>query len=190
MSKATLRAGHVILNTYMDNSMFLEIDRSGFAYTPLSREEALQIADFILVNVERPARDVRYENAVQDMTTNRWGEDADNQIVHWYLLLLDDKSPNAEKFAGDYPLSTGELVSEHAPFSPEARSRIFEVGYVGWRKDHKPWHDAKEGDVWLITAPSGDYPAVFHAGRFRDWGGSWGDSDITAGRRIWLEVQS
>lgn len=199
MSRATFKTGHVILNTYVDNSTWLEIDRSGYPYAALSPEEALQIADFIIANVERSERDFYYENAVQDMTTNRWDEYPDNQIVYWYIHLLNDESPNAEKFAGDYPLSTGELASEHAPFSPEARSRIFEVGYIGWRKDHKPWHDAKEGEVWAITVEglgefatkvdrkSQDFPRFVAVKDGMTYGPRAG---ITSARRIWPEVQS
>lgn len=56
-------------------------------------------------------------------------------------------------------------------------------------EDPKPWHNAQEGEVWVITPcqadPGVEYPAIFQAERFRDHGGSWGAEDLIAARRIW-----
>lgn len=61
--------------------------------------------------------------------------------------------------------------------------------------ERKPWRDAKEGEVWIVTpskaytlGEQANYPAIFQAGMFRDHGGSWGAEDLTAARRIWPEV--
>lgn len=67
-------------------------------------------------------------------------------------------------------------------------------GYFEAHPERKPWEDAKEGDVWIVTpskALSGgervEYPAIFQAGSFRDHGGSWEARDLTSARRIWPE---
>lgn len=52
----------------------------------------------------------------------------------------------------------------------------------------KPWDDAKEGEVWVITPVRGEgeeYPAIFQAGKFRDHGGFWEAKDLVFARRIW-----
>ncbi|WP_420110635.1 hypothetical protein [Pseudactinotalea sp.] len=59
------------------------------------------------------------------------------------------------------------------------------VAYFDAHPVRKPWHDAVEGEVWLITYNGTEYPAIFQADRFRDHGGSWDAESITAGRRIW-----
>ncbi|MFA5901820.1 MAG: hypothetical protein WC829_22215 [Hyphomicrobium sp.] len=56
----------------------------------------------------------------------------------------------------------------------------------------KPWHEAQEGEVWLIRPSRAlevgevrEYPAIFQAGCFRDHGGSWSIEAIVSARRIW-----
>lgn len=56
----------------------------------------------------------------------------------------------------------------------------------------KPWEDAQEGDVWIVTPSKAltlgqkvEYPAFFQADRFRDHGGSWDMHDITDARLIY-----
>lgn len=75
-------------------------------------------------------------------------------------------------------------------FQPAARA------YFAAHPEPKSWHDAQEGEVWLITSsnPSRserlcEFPAIFQADRFRDHGGSWGVRDIVAARRIWPEEE-
>lgn len=59
----------------------------------------------------------------------------------------------------------------------------------------KPWHDAKPGDVWVLTVAGKEHPWGFDPidQRFVYAGGeSWlrrNDEMITAGRRIWPEVE-
>lgn len=66
--------------------------------------------------------------------------------------------------------------------------------YFEAHPERKPWHDATEGEVWIVTPSKAltcgervQYPAIFQAGRFRDHGGSWEARDLTAARRIWPE---
>lgn len=66
--------------------------------------------------------------------------------------------------------------------------------YFEAHPERKPWEDAKEGEVWIVTPSRAltcgervEYPAIFQAGRFRDHGGSWEARDLTAARRIWPE---
>lgn len=63
--------------------------------------------------------------------------------------------------------------------------------YFDAHPERKPWHDAKEGEVWLVRPTKaiggGEYPAIFQAGAFRDHGGYWEAHDITDARRIWPE---
>ena len=49
----------------------------------------------------------------------------------------------------------------------------------------KPWLDAEEGDVWLITLPQGTYPAIFQADMFGDIGGRWSPVDVISARKLW-----
>lgn len=51
--------------------------------------------------------------------------------------------------------------------------------------EKKPWLEAEEGDVWLITLPQGTYPAIFQADMFGDAGGRWHPDDVTAARKLW-----
>ena len=61
--------------------------------------------------------------------------------------------------------------------------------YFDAHPEPKPaWHDAKEGEVWIITYKGEEYPAIFQAGMFRDHGGAWDADRITAGRRIYPEA--
>ena len=65
--------------------------------------------------------------------------------------------------------------------------------------NHKPWHDAKEGEVWVFTTDEGTFPAFVET-RFGDDGPALTfdsstteyaltDSGITAARRIWPEEE-
>lgn len=57
----------------------------------------------------------------------------------------------------------------------------------------KPWHDAKNGEAWVITWKGGEF-AVVCDGAYFNWpfGSTQAviDPDITAGRRLWPEDAS
>ena len=54
----------------------------------------------------------------------------------------------------------------------------------------KPWEQAQEGDVWLITRQGVQYPAIFQAEMFGDAGGRWEPDEIDDARRLWPEVSA
>ena len=66
--------------------------------------------------------------------------------------------------------------------------------YFAAHPEPKPWHDAKPGDVWVLTVAGKEHPWGFDPidQRFVYAGGeSWlrrNDEMISAGRRIWPEV--
>lgn len=112
-----------------------------------------------------------------------------------------------------YKAPAGERVPDarHVTVSNESNGEaawLFEVGSggvsggVSWARDAarayfaahpepKPWHDAKPGEVWVITY-GGDEHAVISDGSYFLWeAGSEqpiDDSRITDGRRIYPEV--
>jgi len=53
------------------------------------------------------------------------------------------------------------------------------------REPPKPWMKAVEGSAWRITVPWGTFAAIFQAGRFRHYGGSWATGDITDAELLW-----
>lgn len=101
-----------------------------------------------------------------------------------------------------YPVSTNQIriidQASHGNWATFDREDADGLGpmsrsaaaYFDAHPEPKPWHEAKEGEVWLITFKGNEYPAIFQAGAFRDSGGSWDVDRITAGRRIWPEVAS
>lgn len=68
--------------------------------------------------------------------------------------------------------------------------------YFAAHPEPKPWHDAKPGEVWVLTVDSQEFPwgvgAGVDLGKFIYAGGesniplTW--HEITAGRRIWPEA--
>lgn len=56
----------------------------------------------------------------------------------------------------------------------------------------KPWEDAKPGEVWIVTDPTGEHAYLVDDEQFydsaRDYGLYFNDGMITAARRIWPEV--
>lgn len=80
-----------------------------------------------------------------------------------------------------------------------AMARKAARAYFDAHPEPKPWHDAKPGDVWILSHDGGDeYPFGVgdgaYAGDFVYAGGESyfriTDPKITAGRRIWPEVAS
>jgi hypothetical protein len=54
----------------------------------------------------------------------------------------------------------------------------------------KPWHDAEEGEVWVLTAPRTEFAALYLSGAFRHAGSGVELilTNVIAGRRIWPEM--
>lgn len=79
-----------------------------------------------------------------------------------------------------------KLSGDHLGFSPAAEKALIE--FVNYEANHKPWHDAKEGDVWVLELTNGQtHPAIFQADAFRDTGGAWTANEIANARKIWPE---
>lgn len=110
------------------------------------------------------------------------------------LMVYRDESPDdvmvVDEVRPDEPHRFSRYsVSFDGPFGGAARA------YFEAHPGRKPWEDAQEGEVWIVTPSKAftlgeqiNYPAIFQAGMFRDHGGSWGPEDLTAARRIWPEV--
>lgn len=89
---------------------------------------------------------------------------------------------------------TGDTLqtSRDDPYVDNGFGTIYNAAaaYFEAHPERKPWEDAKEGQVWIITYNRREFPAIFQAGEFRDHGGSWTVDAITAARRIWPEEVS
>lgn len=81
----------------------------------------------------------------------------------------------------------GYYTRDRLPEITDKTGGIVRAGhaYFEAHPEPKPWHDAKEDEVWLITYNGSEFPSIFQAGRFRDHGGSWDADSITTARRIW-----
>ncbi len=62
--------------------------------------------------------------------------------------------------------------------------------YFTAHPERKTWHDAKEGEVWLVNYEGRVFPSIFQADRFRDHAGSWDAASIIDARKIWPEEVS
>ncbi|WP_404474775.1 hypothetical protein [Microbacterium aerolatum] len=81
-----------------------------------------------------------------------------------------------------------EAAGDRSYLAPAARA------YFEAHPERKPWHDAKPGEVWLLTIDGDECAAVAD---FLDFNGTnergnfitfrHNDEDIEAGRRIWPE---
>lgn len=85
-----------------------------------------------------------------------------------------------------------DIIAAVVGYCPSVTSMNGEAAkaYFAAHPEPKPWHDAKEGEVWIVTPSHSDglsveYPTIFQAERFRDHGGSWDAEDLIDARRIW-----
>lgn len=117
----------------------------------------------------------------RDKELGRWRVTIDG---HDYLVFDDGPRVAVLREGNPYPITFSRALSEDidSDFRNAARA------YFDAHPIPKPaWHDAKEGEVWVITYQGVEYPAIFQADAFRDHGGSWDLDRITAGRRIFPE---
>ncbi|WP_157541028.1 hypothetical protein [Microbacterium sp. XT11] len=132
-----------------------------------------------------------YFQAKRDEELGRWRSRVHPNYVVYLIgydaLVVGEHVGLSERFARDVVDDAENRVPAQVAFE-----------YFEAHPERKPWEDAKEGEVWIITPsrsltmgdePS-EYPAIFQADRFRDHGGSWDAHDIIAARRIWPEDAS
>lgn len=110
----------------------------------------------------------------------RWPEDPD------YLVYPESISPVVVRVVRE---STGVQQAISRAKAGHQRTAMQQAAraYFDAHPEPKPWREAREGEVWVITVPEGTYPAIFQADAFRDAGGPWDVRDITDARRIWPE---
>lgn len=79
-----------------------------------------------------------------------------------------------------------DLVTHHAQVVAAARA------YFAAHPEPKPWHEAVEGEVWLLMFPNSTQAWFVNGGYFQNvrtlTNINKTDPGITAGRRIWPEV--
>lgn len=79
-------------------------------------------------------------------------------------------------------------------FAAEERTFFRVLGiYVEAHPERKPWHDAKVGEVWILTHVKGETGAfIVDRDRFESpsWSLTLNAESITDGHRIWSEVES
>lgn len=127
----------------------------------------------------------------------RWPENPDYVVTPFetrpdHVLVVQENAGVACEFwrtSAEGPAMSGY----HSLLAPAARA------YFAAHSEPKPWHDAKPGEVWVLTSPKINGGDEFAFGavvalegiRFSNAGGSIHldrtDESITAGRRIWPE---
>lgn len=128
----------------------------------------------------------------------RWPEGPDYVVYPFegasdHVLVVQESAGVACEFWRG-TVNGPSLTGYHSRLSPAARA------YFDTHPEPKPWHDPKEGEVWVLTLDDGEVEmecaASFHGGRFHTSNGGAvpldGDNpdacaQIIAGRRIWPE---
>lgn len=120
----------------------------------------------------------------------RWPENPD-------VVVYLDGHPSSRSVTIFFEKTGGIVIGMAEKFlatTPDEghESRKAARAYFEAHPERKPWEDAEEGQVWIVTPSKAltlgeevEYPAIFQAGRFRDHGGSWDARDLTKARRIW-----
>ena len=128
--------------------------------------------------------------AERDEELGRWRYPKDPQFVV-YPGFSPGENSRVARVVHEH-VGTSTLVYEKPGIGRTSHPAA--TAYFEAHPERKPWHDAKEGEVWIVTpskalalGEKAEYPAIFQAGMFRDHGGSWGAADLTAARRIWPE---
>lgn len=126
-----------------------------------------------------------YFQAKRDEELGRWRWPENPHLVVYprrdgAVLVLNEMSVN-----GGILYRRGDAVSD---IESEAACAYFAVHH-----EPKPWHEAKDREVWVLTHVKGETGAfIVDGNRFE--GGSWSlprdAASITEGRRIWPEDAS
>jgi len=141
-----------------------------------------------LFNAEKAhAARIEFYQALRDEELGRWRwpEEPD----YYARRVSKDEVGVTHEPTGRYHIvRMGGAWEFSSPFRSVAQA------FLEAHPERKPWEDANEGEVWIITPSKAytlgeqiNYPAIFQAGMFRDHGGSWLAEDLTAARRIWPE---
>ena len=93
-----------------------------------------------------------------------------------------------ERSESGWVTCTGGLTE--STFSPERADALRE--FFEWEASHKPWDDAEDGEIWVLTVDGAESPYESRCGYwFKQRKTRATPSDkITAGRRIWPENAS
>jgi hypothetical protein len=115
----------------------------------------------------------------------RWPENPDYVVyAQDYGVQVLDELEGGGNILGIWNREDLASVPYRPLESPLARAAD---AYFAAHPEPKPWLAAVEGEAWVITVESGQFPALFQAGRFGDAGGTWDMDQITAAHRIWPE---
>lgn len=137
------------------------------------------------VNAEKVAALREFFQAERDKELGRWRwpENPDyvvyTQGAGW--IVMSERSANSKHYS----------FREHAAVGTSILAQAMRA-YFEAHPERKPWEDAKEGDVWLLTVNGEEEALLFRHDRTfisRD-GDEFApeESYITAGHRIWPEV--
>lgn len=148
------------------------------------------------INADRTDALREFFRAERDEELGRWRSRSNPSI--WVMADTDD--PNRILLVSE-PLQTFAVYRRspngNVSGDNDGWGGAIAHDYFDAHPERKPWEDAKEGEVWIITPSKAitlgehvEYPAIFQAGEFRDHGGSWRAEDITAACRIWPEEAS
>lgn len=104
-----------------------------------------------------------------------------------WVQVWNEADPRCE---GIYTRSSAEIHLSNPEYPCAATAKR----YFAAHPEPKPWHDAKPGEVWVMTIDGSGWTAAAYLredGRWR-WavGGFVGIDDVVSARRIWPEVVS
>lgn len=113
----------------------------------------------------------------------RWPENPD------YVVYPDafDSDPDWVAVVNEEEGKVGSRARGHVVY-PENLYHRAGAAYFEAHPERKPWHDAKTGEVWVITVDGEESAwAVNNAGRFENPDSTYEPTNvhITAARRIW-----
>lgn len=150
----------------------------------------LALGDGFLFNAGHEAAWREFFQHERDEELGRW-RSANNKGFAVYPVSTDRvrvlRESDGISFTWNRKDAAKTMADDEHGGAVEAAHAYFEA-----HPERKPWEDAEEGQVWIVTPSKAltlgeevEYPAIFQAGRFRDHGGSWDARDLKKARRIW-----
>ncbi|SDG22759.1 hypothetical protein [Microbacterium sp. 77mftsu3.1] len=117
----------------------------------------------------------------------RWPYEGNRHIVVYPIQQNPDRVLVIDEAAGTASYrDRGEQDDRFKTAETEAAAAYFDA-----HPESKPWHDAKIGEVWILTIDGDESPVAFRPGLASHMDGRRADVDhATAGRRIWPEDAS